>query len=309
MKKKIIIIILLLALVGLAGFFIFEKSSQSLPNYNIESGKMMVATSFYPLYFFTSQIGGDLVDVFNLTPAGSEPHEYELTSGDMIKIKKSRMLVLNGGLEVWADDVKENIKDDNIFVLTAGDGLLDNSQNEFGETVKDPHIWLSPSLAIKISEKIYKGLVQVDPKNQNYYESNLDILKTKLNNLENEFSQGLANCRKKEFVTSHKAFAYLAKEFGLYQMSIAGLSTEEEPSLKQMAEIAQFVRDNDIKYIFFESLGNTELTQTIANETGAQALVLNPIEGLTDSELSQGKDYFSEMRANLENLKLALECE
>jgi len=307
MKKKIII--LLLALIGLAGFFIFGKNNQQMSDNNIKSGKLAVATSFYPLYFFTSQIGGDLVDVFNLTPAGSEPHEYDLTSGDILKIKKSQMLVLNGGLEVWADAVKENIKNDNIFVLMVGDGLLDNSQNEFGETVKDPHIWLSPSLAIKISEKIYQGLVQVDPKNQNYYESNLDILKAKLNNLENEFSQGLENCQKKEFVTSHRAFSYLSKEFDLYQMSIAGLSTEEEPSLKQMTEITQFVKDNDIKYIFFESLGNTELTQTIANETGAQVLVLNPIEGLTDGELSQGKDYFSEMRVNLKNLRLALECD
>ena len=91
-------------------------------------------------------------------------------------------------------------------------------------------------------------------------------------------------------------------------MPIAGLSPDAEPSPRQLADIAKFARDNKVKYIFFESLASPKLSQTIATEVGAQTLVLNPIEGLSDEELSQGKDYLSVMHDNLINLQTALQC-
>ncbi|MFA6183613.1 MAG: zinc ABC transporter substrate-binding protein [Parcubacteria group bacterium] len=293
-KLGIFIGVIIISL-GVILFFLKKINAPATMN-----NKINVTTSFYPLYFLTSQIGGDLVNVNNLTPAGTEPHDYELTARDIAKIKKSKLLILNGGgLEIWAESVKKNISFKNPLVVNLGEGLVSQ---------EDPHIWLSPTLAIKMAEKISKGLIEVDSQNKSYYESNFNILKTKLVNLDSAYKASLADCQRKDIITSHSAFIYLAKDYGLRQISIAGLSPEEEPSSKQLADVTQFARDNNVKYIFFESLVSPKLSQTIAKEIGAKILILNPIEGLTEKELNQGRDYLTEMNTNLENLKIALEC-
>lgn len=308
MNKKIVylFVFIIAGLILMGGFFFYGKNKNNQTDVALDN-KIIVTTSFYPIYFLTSQVGGDLIDVVNLTPSGTEPHDYELTAQDLIRIKKSRLLILNGGgLEIWAKDLKSN---NNLSIVTLGNGLINKNLEDEGELKRDPHIWLSPILAIKMSEKIAEELVKVDFKNKDYYQSNLNILKTKLTNLDVKYEQSLEKCQKREIITSHNAFGYLTGTYDLEQISIAGLSPEEEPSIKQLAEIAQLARDKNIKYIFFESLTSPKLSQTIAIEIGAQTLVLNPLEGLSEDELSQGKNYLTEMEKNLENLKIALECD
>lgn len=280
------------------------------------SPKIKVVTSFYPIYFFTSQIAGDKAVVSNITPAGAEPHEYEPTARDIANIEDSNLLVLNGGgLEGWSENVQSNLNKDKTKVVVAGDGLTTKTIMEGGEHEEiaeddeiDPHIWLSPVLAKQMVDKIEVGLSEVDLNNSSYYKSNALILKNKLSVLDEEFKNGLVTCESKDIITSHSAFAYLASTYGLNQVSIAGLSSEEEPSSKEMTEIAKFAKANNIKYIFFESLISPKLSETIAKEIGAQTLLLNPIEGLIDDEINYGKDYFTEMRNNLINLEIALQC-
>lgn len=294
-ESKKISVIVAIALMLFVGIFVSIKNRNTPATMD---NKMLVTTSFYPIYFLTTQIGGDLINVENLTPAGTEPHDYELTAQDIVKIKKSKLLVLNGGgLEAWDEKINMNVSGP--IILSLSDELSDG---------KDPHIWLSPALAIKIAERVAIELIKIDPKNQLYYESNLSVLKTELINLDSAYKTELKNCQKKDFITSHDAFGYLAQSYGLNQVSIAGFSPEEEPSSKQLADVAKFARDNQIKYIFFESLVSPKLSETIAREIGAQTLVLNPIEGLSVEELNQGKNYLTEMKKNLENLKIALEC-
>jgi len=305
-KKVIYLFIFIIAGLILAGGIFFYGKNKNNQTSVVSDNKIIVTTSFYPIYFLTSQLGGDLIDAVNLTPSGTEPHDYELTAQDIIRIKKSQLLILNGGgLEIWEKDLKSN---NDLAIITLGDGLVNKNLEDEGGLKKDPHIWLSPILAIKMAEKITEELVKVDFKNRDYYQSNLDILKTKLINLDIKYEQSLVKCQRREIITSHNAFGYLTDTYDLEQISIAGLSPEEEPSIKQLTEIAQLARDKNIKYIFFESLTSPKLSQTIAGEIGAQTLVLNPIEGLSDDELSQGKNYLTEMEKNLENLKIALEC-
>jgi zinc transport system substrate-binding protein len=311
MNKKIFSFVIVGSVViFLIGFFVFQKKITPATMNN----KIKVATSFYPIYFLTSQIGGDFVEVNNLTPAGTEPHDYDLTAKDIIKIKKSEVLILNGGgLEVWEDEIKKSLAQDKVRLVVLRDELLKdevaNNKNNPRINNDDPHIWLSPMLAIEMAEKITSELIKIDLTNKNYYQSNLNVLKTKLLNLDSDFRQGLEKCKKRDFVTAHRAFGYLAKEYSLNQIAIAGISPEEEPAPRQLAEISQFARENEIKYIFFESLVSPKLSQVIADEIGAGTLVLNPIEGLNDEEIGQGKNYITEMEANLENLKVALECD
>lgn len=306
-ESKKISIIIAMALMLFVGVFVSVKNRNAPATMD---DKISVVTSFYPIYFLTAQIGGDLVNVYNLTPAGIEPHDYELTSQDIVKVKKSKMLVLNGGgLEVWSNDLKKIVGINNPKVVLLSDGLINQEMIENGENKKDPHIWLSPSLAVKMSEKIVANLIEIDSGNKEYYQSNFNVLKTELINLDVSYKKELANCGKRSIITAHNAFGYLAKDYGISQISIAGISPEEEPSIQKLAQVAKIAKENEIKYIFFESLSNPKLSQTIAREVGAETLVLNPLESLSKEDIERGKNYFTEMKENLNNLKKALECD
>lgn len=272
-------------------------------------GRMQVVTSFYPLFYFATQIGGEKAEVINLTPAGAEPHDYEPNTQDISRIETSDLLIINGGqLEPWADNIRENMRSEKIRVLVVGENLATLEFVDEGERRMDPHVWLDPALAVKEAERIASAFMEADPENRALYEENLRHLAERLDALDQEFRQGLLHCRQRDIITSHAAFGYVASRYGLKQVPISGLSPDEEPSPKQLAEVAAFAKARSIKYIFFETLISPRLAETIAEETGAKTIVFNPLEGLTKEEQAAGKDYFSIQKENLENLKTALEC-
>ncbi len=305
MNKKYILGLIVVVILVVGFLFLFNNKKEKV----VSVSKVKVVTSFYPLYFLTSQIGGDKVEVSNITPAGAEPHEYEPTARDMAGVENSNLLVLNGGgLESWGTSIENNLNNDKNKVVTASEGLMTNFIEEEGQKKIDPHVWLSPILFKQMADKIENGLSEADPRNASYYKSNANSLKEQLSKLDEEFKKGLTSCMTNNIITSHSAFGYLAQSYNLKQVSITGLSTEEEPSSREMIEIVKFAKDNNVKYIFFESLVSPKLSETIAKEVGAKTLVLNPIEGLTEDEIKLGEDYFSVMKENLTNLKIALQC-
>ncbi|MBU5351989.1 metal ABC transporter substrate-binding protein [Paenibacillus barcinonensis] len=170
----------------------------------------------------------------------------------------------------------------------------------------DPHVWLSPALAIKEVRNIEAGLAKAAPQHADQFKQNADAYVAKLEALDQDFKAAVKDSKRKDFITQHAAFAYLAQEYGLQQVPIAGLSPEQEPSAAQMASVIDFAKEHKVKTIFFETLVSSKISDTIAQEVGAKTAVLNPIEGLTEDEVKAGKDYISVMRENLEALKLAL---
>jgi zinc transport system substrate-binding protein len=159
-----------------------------------------------------------------------------------------------------------------------------------------------------MTDKILAGFIAVDPTNTNYYQTNEVKLKADIATLDTEYKQRLANCVSKDIVTSHAAFGYLATTYGLTQVPISGLSPDAEPSPKQLADVADFVKKNNVKYIFFESLVSPKLSETIARETGTKTMVLDPIEGIIPEDLAKGYNYLTVMESNLKNLELVLQC-
>jgi len=306
MKNKYLLIIFGIIAIGVIAFLF--RGNGINRGLRPDSSKLQVTASFYPLYFFASQIGGDKAEVKNITPAGSEPHDYDPSTQDIARIENGNMLILNGGVEAWGNKIKDNLKGSKVKIISAGDGLLSKQIAEEGEVMKDPHVWLSPLLAKKEVAKITEGYINIDPANTEYYKNNEKVLDEKLDQLDISFKQGLANCQSKDIITSHAAFAYLAEAYGLNQVPISGVSPDEEPSAKQLADVANFAKQNNVKYIFFESLVSPKLSETIANEVGAETLVLDPIEGISDDRIKQGKNYFTVMEDNLKNLQIALQC-
>lgn len=304
MKRIILIAAGGLAIIALALWaFTGGKPNQT------SNDKLTITTSFYPLYFFTKSIVADRADVYNITPSGAEPHDYELTTGDQARIYDSALLVLNGvKLEAWGGNITNNLRGSSTKVISVGDQLANSTISENGILGRDPHVWLDPALAKKMVGAITEAIIQIDPQGTEIYQANSKNLISNLSILDEEFRTGLSNCQQKNIVTSHSAFGYLAKEYGLNQISVAGLSPDAEPSADSLAKVADFARKNNIKYIFFESLVSPKLAQTVAREVGAQTMVLNPLEGLTSAEIATGKNYFTEMERNLKNLKTALGC-
>ncbi|QLG40603.1 zinc ABC transporter substrate-binding protein [Paenibacillus sp. E222] len=170
----------------------------------------------------------------------------------------------------------------------------------------DPHVWLSPALAVTEVRNIEAGLAQAAPEHAEQFKQNADAYIAKLEALDQDFKAAVADSKRKDFITQHAAFGYLAQEYGLQQVPIAGLSPEQEPSAAQMASVIDFAKEHQVKTIFFETLVSSKVSETIASEVGAKTAVLNPIEGLTEEEIAAGKDYIGVMRENLEALKLAL---
>jgi zinc transport system substrate-binding protein len=275
-----------------------------------EDRTLNVTASFYPMAYLAERVGGEHARVTNLTPAGAEPHDFEPSARDIARIEDADVLILNGAVEAWGDRVIAQLQGRTIRIITAGSGLLSIEANEEQDDHAglDPHVWLDPLLYKQEAMKIADIFAEADPEHADAYAANVAVLGQELDALDAEYQSALSDCRTRDIVTTHTAFAYLAQRYGLHQMAIAGLSPEGEPSPAELASVAEFARANGVHYIFFETLVSPRLAETVASEIGAQTLVLDPIEGLSTESMAAGQDYFSVMRENLANLRIALEC-
>ncbi|AWB44492.1 zinc ABC transporter substrate-binding protein [Paenibacillus sp. CAA11] len=286
-------------------------------------GKLNIEVSFYPMYEFTKNVAGDLADVHTLVPGSVEPHDWEPTPQDIASIEKADVIVYNGaGMEGWIDQVLAGSGNDKLVKVEASKGIevmdsaeeeehdhehaADEEEHDHDHGGLDPHVWLSPVQAIKEVRNIEAGLVQAAPAHKDEFKKNADAYVAKLEQLDQDFKDTFNNAKRKDFITQHAAFGYLARDYGLEQVAIAGLSPEQEPSASKMAEIVKFAKEHNTKTIFFETLVSSKVAETVANEIGAKSAVLNPIEGLTEEDKAKNLDYIALMRQNLEALKQAL---
>jgi zinc transport system substrate-binding protein len=259
-------------------------------------GRKTVVAAFYPLAYAAQQVGGAAYDVVNLTPPGAEPHDLELTPRAVGRIESADVvLYLSHGFQPAVSKAVDQASGTTVDVLS---GLLLNSAagQEEGLTA-DPHVWLDPVLFAEVAKHIGRALQRSPAK-----------FEARVSSLDREFRRGLQNCARKEIVTSHAAFGYLAQRYGLKQVPITGLTPESEPSPQQLTGVIKLVKRTHATTVFFETLVSPRLAETVAREVGAHTAVLDPIEGLTPAEQTRGDNYFTLMRRNLANLRKALAC-
>jgi zinc transport system substrate-binding protein len=261
------------------------------------NGKKTVVTAFYPLAWAAETIGGNSVAVENLTPPGAEPHDIELTPKQVARLERAAVvLYLSHDFQPAVQDAVGGASGKTIDVLS-GLPLRAGVGDETGKT--DPHVWLDPILFARIVTRIGDALG---------HPRRATMLAGQLRKLDAEYRRGLAHCRRRDFVTSHAAFGYLASRYGLHQIAITGIDPESEPSPRKLAELTQLVRREHIQTVFFERLVSPKLAETVAREAGARTAVLDPIEGLTLTEQDHGDTYLTLMRQNLSALRIALGC-
>lgn len=273
-----------------------------------------VVTTFYPMYEFIKKVVGDEGNVSLMITSGVEPHDYEPTAKDIAKLHDADVFVYNNeNMETWVPSVLKEVKKQEVNVIRATDNITlmsgseeeeDHDHAEKGHHHElDPHVWLAPSLAIKEVETIRDELIKAYPDKTDIFTQNATAYLKELSDLDNEFHQSLDNATEKHFVTQHAAFGYLAHEYGLTQVPISGLSPDEEPSPKRIAELKTFVKDNHVSYIYFEDNANDKVAKTLSDEAGVKLEVLNTLEGLSNEKQKNGASYVSVMRDNLTALE------
>jgi zinc transport system substrate-binding protein len=281
-------------------------------------GKVNVVTTFYPLYFFATEIGGEDAHVVNLIPAGVEPHDWTPKSQDIQTASNAQIFLYNGaGLEGWTTDFLKGLdtKDSRLTVeVSKGIPLIQGNPEGSGHDGHDanaldvdPHTWVSPKSAQKMAANIRDAYIQADPAHRADYEKRFTALKDKLTSLDGQFTAELAPYKGRDIVVSHQAFGYLCRDYGLKQTALMGLSPDAEPRAQDLVNIIKYIKEKHIRAIFFETLASNRLADTVAKETATQTMVLNPLEGLTPEQEKAGDNLVTIMEQNLQNLKKALQ--
>ena len=262
--------------------------------------KPTVMVSTFALYDISRTVAGDTLEIKTVVPLGGDAHAYSPTPSDVATLSKAPLFLINGaGFEGWVDSLKTTLPSSvRIVDMSAHVGLLDN----------DPHYWLSIDNMIEMTREIQRQFSALSPKNQAVYEANAYRYIEALQELKQRYETGLKECKNRTLVTNHNAFGYLAYSNDLKNISIIGLSSDEQPSAKKMGEISTLMQKEKINTIFFEELIDDNVAQTIAKSSGAHAQSLQPLENITQSEFDANATYISIMENNLMKLRSAMEC-
>lgn len=319
MKKKVWAVILITTVMLLAAC---SQKNDAEPDQS-EEGKLKLFTTIYPFQFFSERIGGDLIEVESIIPPGADAHSMEVTMKKMMEIAESDAFIYSGtGLESFADAVVDATNDEDMKVVRAAEdvsfitGYKDeheehNEENhdekeEQNEMNVDPHVWLDPMRSVIIAENIRDAFIEIDPANEGEYKKNFDALQKELEQLNTEFQELVNSAETRKFVVSHSAYGYWEDAYGLEQIAISGLSPTDEPSQVELAKIIDTVRENNIKYIFFEPNLTNKIADMVKNETGTTPLELDNLEFISEENIDANEDYFAIMRKNIEALSNAL---
>lgn len=312
------------SLLGLAGCAAFSDAPAGTAPTTAAGGSatVQVAVAFYPFQFIAERVGGDQVSVQNLTAPGAEPHDLELTAQQVASLSVADLVVFQTGFQPAVDTAVQQaaparVVDTASFLtlIPTEEGEEHEGEEHEGEEhegeehdhgANDPHTWLDPTNMVAIAEHVRDALSAARPEAAEQFAANTDTLVAELTELDATIKADLTGCRIQPFITSHEAFGYLAKRYGLTQVGIAGIEPDTEPTAARIAEVQRIAKENKVTTIFFETLVSPAVAESIAGDLGLKTDVLDPLEGITAE--SRGTDYLEVMKANGASLKTANQC-
>lgn len=277
-----------------------------------------VTAAFYALEFAAQQVVGDDANVVNLTSAGSDPHDAEVSPQLMATMGRSELVVHLEGFQPPVDEAIAQSGAD--YVLDVSEVIElqwigDEGGHDHGDHddhdghdhgPQDPHFWTDPILMSEVTTAIADELATLDPQGAEQYLGNARDAESMFLELDQKYRTGLAECERRAFIPQHAAFAYMAERYGLEQISVAGLAPDEEPSPGRIAEIQTRAREHGITTIFFEPGYPDAIARSIADDLGLETATLDTVESLTPE--SGNRDYVDIMENNLEALRSANGC-
>ena len=331
--KKLLLIILISMLVL---FTVACGSNETSKPQSKSSDALTVYTTVYPLTYFTERIGGENVNVQSVYPAGSNEHTFDPTQKDMMSLADADLFFYIGlGLEGFVENAKKTLANENVSMIATADSVSDEElavsevqEDEHGHEEEsnedehaheeeshddhdhgeiDPHLWISPKISIQLASSNKDSLFEKDNENETLYTKNYEALVTELKELDAAFLEMANASENKTFFVSHAAFGYLAKDYGLEQMAVAGLNSQDEPSQKELTELVDLAEEKNIKTILFEQNVTSNLAKVIQTEVGAEALTMHNLGVLMQQDIENNETYFTLMKQNLETLEKALQ--
>lgn len=275
----------------------------------VNSGKIQVYTTIFPLQDFTKKIGGENVQVENIVPSGSDAHSFEPTLKTMTKIAEGDAFIYLGtGIEGFTDAVIDAVGNEEAKVINASEGisLINSNESSEEEGAIDPHVWLDPGRAIQLAENIKNSLIEINPNQKDYFEQNYNKLKTSLEKLDLSFKTMVEESPNKSFIVAHSAYGYWEDAYGLEQIGISGLSPTDEPSQKDLEKIIKNAKKTKVNYVLFEQNVENRVAEVIKREIGADTLTLHNLESLNEEDIRNNEDYISIMKRNIETIRQVL---
>ncbi len=300
-------------LAGIVGLFLFSLYPVGL----LASDKVVIITTVFPLKEFAEGVCGKRAEVQLLISPGVEVHTWKPKPSDIVRLSSCDLIIYIGAnLEPWIYDILHSIKNPNLKVIEASHGLslLKEEGEESTHSHKknrniDPHIWLDFVYDQIIVDKIATVLAEIDPQGASFYAKNAISYNKKLQRLDNLYREKLKDCIHRTFILGgHSAFGYLAKRYGLKQVSLYGLNPDAKPTPKQLIKVVELAKKHEINVIYFEEYVSDNFAQIISKEINARTLVLNPGANLKQREIDKGISFFDIMEKNLENLRIGLIC-
>ena len=282
--------------------------------------KKTVMTTFYPMYYLASRIGGDAINVEMLLESGQDAHSYESTAKDAVAVQEADLFIYQDDeMEFFVSDLLRIVDQAATQVLESTEGIDllsgdhnheeeehnhdDEHDHEEGHSHEfDPHTWLDPNFYSQQAENVKNALIELDPANKVTYTENAEKLSEELTALNEAFETGLADLENRTIVVQHEAFGYLAHAYDLEQLAISGLANNAEPSAKKLAEMTKIVNERNVQVIYVDPTTSMTISETVSQATGAELRPLRTLEFITEEEIEQGEDYFSIMRENLAQL-------
>jgi len=319
--KKIVFLILLLCFFSVFFYGIIYYSAKKELS---DEKALSIVTTIFPLYDIAKSVGGEYADVSLLLPPGVEPHSFEPKPSDIFNISNADIFIYMGEvMEPWAEDVRKNIQtsvsivntgsEANFAFRSAPTGYIEPSaqrdHNNDGKSGVDPHVWLDFSNASKIVSAVEKAFVERDAAHAYVYRNNALEYQKKLEMLDDEYRRVLALCKTKRIVYGgHYAFGYLANRYNLTYSAAQGIAPDAEPSIKDIVDLTNQIRQEKIGAIFYEELSSPKIAEIIAEETNVRMYLLNAAHNVSKEDIERNVSFFSIMRENLNNLQAGLEC-
>ncbi|PYF09127.1 metal ABC transporter solute-binding protein, Zn/Mn family [Ureibacillus chungkukjangi] len=343
MKKFSYLLLIAALFLGLTACNSTSTTNNEAATTKKDADTINVYTTVYPLSYFAERIGGEYVNVTSIYPPGTNEHTFEPTQKDMMALADADLFFYIGlGLEGFVENAKNTLKNENVKLVATSDAISDDQLqasaeeehahedegheehdhdhegdgheedeeeghegHNHGET--DPHLWLSPTLSQDLARAVKDELVAALPEQEQLLNENYDQLISDLESLDQEFEKMASKATSKTFFVSHASFGYIAQQYGLEQIAIAGINSQSEPSQKELTEIVDQAEMLQVSYILFEQNVSSKLSSVIQNEVGADSLELHNLSVLTEEDIKNNEIYFTLMEKNIETLSQALQ--
>lgn len=338
-KKMVLMTLLLTLILVLSGCQVNGSQNETdnngitgagdaLENNKEEVTQLNVVTTLFPQYDFTKEIGGENVDVTLIIPPGVEPHAFEPTPQDVLKMLDADVLIYTSAeMEPWITSVLETLDPSKTLVVDASVGVdmiasdhddADHEEDADHEDHEDehdhdhegtdPHYWLDPNNAIIMVSNIEVALSKKLPEQATLFSENASKLTHDLETLDQAIVEAVERFDSKTILSGgHFAFGYFAHRYGLENVSpYEGFSPDAEPTPQKIAQLIDTISSTKAKAIYYEELIDPRVAKVISDETGVEMLLLHAAHNISKEELSKGTTYLEIMYGNLERLKEGL---